>query len=112
MSDMKPRLVGGFGEINFGKQYRQGNRIYDADAIAVCLTAQPLGNMGGYSSLYVVRRKKSKKDGERINEKQSSWYGIFAGGVHLRYVLAHMDMSLDILQLRIFLLVEIIGENK
>lgn len=41
MSDMKPRLVGGFGEINFGKQYRQGNRIYDADAIAVCLTAQP-----------------------------------------------------------------------
>lgn len=42
MSDMKPRLVGGFGEINFGKQYRQGNRIYDADAIAVCLTAQPL----------------------------------------------------------------------
>ena len=57
MSDMKPRLVGGFGEINFGKQYRQGNRIYDADAIAVCLTAQPLGNMGGYSSLYVVRRK-------------------------------------------------------
>lgn len=61
MSDMKPRLVGGFGEINFGKQYRQGNRIYDADAIAVCLTAQPLGNMGGYSSLYVVRRKKSKK---------------------------------------------------
>lgn len=63
MSDMKPRLVGGFGEINFGKQYRQGNRIYDADAI------QPLGNMGGYSSLYVVRRKKSKKDGERINEK-------------------------------------------
>ena len=45
MSDMKPRLVGGFGEINFGKQYRQGNRIYDADAIAVCLTAQPLGNI-------------------------------------------------------------------
>lgn len=40
MSDMKPRLVGGFGEINFGKQYRQGNRIYDG-----------------------------KKDGERINEK-------------------------------------------
>lgn len=46
MSDMKPRLVGGFGEINFGKQYRQGNRIYDADAIAVCLTAQPFIYMG------------------------------------------------------------------
>ncbi len=69
MSDMKPRFLGGFGERNFGKQYRQGNRIYDADAIAVCLTAQPLGNMGGYSSLYVVRKKKGKKDGKCINEK-------------------------------------------
>lgn len=33
------------------------------------LYAEIIGNMGGYSSLYVVRRKKSKKDGERINEK-------------------------------------------
>lgn len=98
MSDMKPRLVGGFGEINFGKQYRQGNRIYDADAIAVCLTAQPLGNMGGYSSLYVVRRKKSKKDGN-VSTKNSQAGTVYSpgGGVHLRYVLAHMDMPLDIL---------------
>lgn len=42
-----------FGEINFGKQYRQGNRVYDSDHIAMCLTAQPVGNTGGYSYLYL-----------------------------------------------------------
>lgn len=50
----KPTLVGGIGNINFGKQYRQGNRVYDSTAIAMCLTAQPLGNTGGYSYLYLV----------------------------------------------------------
>ena len=44
---MEPKLVGGIGEMNFGKQYRQGNRVYDSNSIAMCLTAQPLGNMGG-----------------------------------------------------------------
>jgi len=48
----KPVLVGGVGEINFGKQYRQGNRIYDADALAMCLHSQPVGNAGGNSYLY------------------------------------------------------------
>ena len=48
------KLVGGFGEINFGKQYRQGNRVYDSEGIAMCLTAQPLGNTGGNSYLYKV----------------------------------------------------------
>ena len=43
----KPKLVGGIGKINFGKQYRQGNRVYDSDEIAMCLTAQPVGNAGG-----------------------------------------------------------------
>ena len=52
--EYKPVLLGGIGEINFGKQYRQGNRVYDANAIAMCLTAQPLGNAGGYSYLYAV----------------------------------------------------------
>lgn len=50
----KPTLVGGIGNINFGKQYRQGNRVYDSKAIAMCLTAQPLGNTGGYSYLYLL----------------------------------------------------------
>ena len=48
MNDIKPKLMGGIGKINFGKQYRQGNRIYDAAAIAMCVLAQPVGNTGGY----------------------------------------------------------------
>ena len=47
-------MVGGIGEINFGKQYRQGNRVYDANHIAMCLNAQPVGNAGGYSYLYAI----------------------------------------------------------
>ena len=50
----KPVLVGGIGEINFGKQFRQGNRVYDADAIAMALLSQPVGNAGGFSYLYLV----------------------------------------------------------
>lgn len=50
----KPQLLTGFGEINFGKQYRQGNRVYSSEHIAMALNAQPVGNMGGYSYLYVV----------------------------------------------------------
>ena len=50
----KPVLVGGIGEINFGKQFRQGNRAYDADAIAMALLSQPVGNAGGFSYLYLV----------------------------------------------------------
>lgn len=53
--NIKPVLVGGIGEINFGKQYRQGNRIYSADAIAMALNASAVGNAGGYSYLYAVR---------------------------------------------------------
>lgn len=49
-----PILVGGLGEINFGKQYRQGNRVYSGKSVAMALTAQPLGNAGGYSYLYLV----------------------------------------------------------
>ena len=44
--DVKPKLLGGLGEINFGKQYRQGNRVYDSEEIAMCLLAQPVGNGG------------------------------------------------------------------
>ena len=50
----KPILVGGVGEINFGKQYRQGNRVYDSNAVAMALLSSPVGNTGGYSYLYVV----------------------------------------------------------
>lgn len=55
-----PELVGGIGEINFGKQYRQGNRVYSSDKTAMCLMAQPVGNTGGYSYLYDVDYKVRK----------------------------------------------------
>lgn len=50
----KPKLIGGVGERNFGKQFRQGNRVYSSDHVAMCLTSQPLGNAGGFSYLYLV----------------------------------------------------------
>lgn len=50
----KPELVGGIGEINYGKQYRQGNRVYSSNTIAMCLLSQPVGNTGGNSYLYEV----------------------------------------------------------
>ena len=55
MNDNKPIVICGFGEINFGKQYRQGNRVYDSRAIAMAINAQPVGNTGGYSYLYLVK---------------------------------------------------------
>lgn len=47
-------LLGGIGEINFGKQFRQGNRVYDSNAVGMCLLSQPVGNNGGNSYLYAV----------------------------------------------------------
>ena len=42
----KPIMVTGFGEINFGSQYRQGNRVYSSEGIAMAITANPVGNTG------------------------------------------------------------------
>ncbi len=55
--EVNPELVGGIGEKNFGKQYRQGNRVYNSEAVAMALNAQPIGNTGGYSYLYAVAEK-------------------------------------------------------
>jgi site-specific DNA-cytosine methylase len=66
--NIKPALVGGIGEINFGKQYRQGNRIYSADAIAMALNASPIGNAGGYSYLYTVREGENVDNELRIRK--------------------------------------------
>lgn len=59
-SEINPKLVGGIGEKNFGKQYRQGNRVYDSDEIAMALNAQPVGNTGGYSYQYIVKEEQPK----------------------------------------------------
>ena len=55
VSENVTKLVGGVGEINFGKQYRQGNRVYSGNHITMALTASPLGNTGGYSYLYLIK---------------------------------------------------------
>ena len=55
--EINPELIGGIGEKNFGKQYRQGNRVYNSETIAMALNAQPVGNTGGYSYLYAVADK-------------------------------------------------------
>lgn len=59
-TEINPKLVGGIGEKNFGKQYRQGNRVYDSNEIAMALNAQPVGNAGGYSYLYAVEEEHTK----------------------------------------------------
>lgn len=61
-NNVKPNLVGGIGEKNFGKQYRQGNRIYDGtESIDMCLNAQPVGNAGGNSYLYQMDNFRIRK---------------------------------------------------
>lgn len=51
---LEPKLVGGLGEKDWGSQWRQGNRVYDSNAVAMALHAQPAGNTGGNSYLYLV----------------------------------------------------------
>lgn len=49
-----PICLGGIGEINYGKQYRLGNRVYDSRSVAMAHCANPVGNLGGYTYLYLV----------------------------------------------------------
>lgn len=57
VSNPNPILIGGFGNnTDFGKQYRQGNRVYSSESVGMACLAQPVGNMGGYSYLYLVRK--------------------------------------------------------
>jgi len=46
--------VGGVGEIHENYDgFRMGDRVYDMDGISPALTAQPLGNAGGFSPLFI-----------------------------------------------------------
>lgn len=71
---LEPQLVGGIGEKNFGKQYRQGNRVYDSNAIAMALNAQPVGNAGGYSYLYAVEEK-DQQYGIKVKNQATEFAG-------------------------------------
>lgn len=72
--NLKPKLLTGFGEINFGKQYRQGNRVYDSEGIAMALTANPVGNVGGYSYLYVVAMRGRESEDGKIHQRLEPRY--------------------------------------
>uniref|UniRef100_A0AAU8B853 Cytosine specific methyltransferase n=1 Tax=Dulem virus 39 TaxID=3145757 RepID=A0AAU8B853_9CAUD len=53
---LEPKFVGGIGAKWGDKQYRQGNRIYDSESVAMALTAQPIGNTGGNTYMYLIRK--------------------------------------------------------
>lgn len=50
---------GGVGLINYGKQYRQGNRVYDGTDTSMAVLASPIGNAAGYSYLYKIKEKQN-----------------------------------------------------
>lgn len=56
--DKVPVCLGGVGA-KWGRVYRQGNRVYDSNSIAMALLSDNVGNLGGNSYLYLVRRKKN-----------------------------------------------------
>ena len=58
--EVNPEVIGGIGEKNFGKQYREGNRVYDGNKIATALKASNVGNTGGASNLYAVEVNKGE----------------------------------------------------
>lgn len=72
MKTSKPKLLAGFGDKNFGKQYRQGNRIYDSEGVGMCLNASPVGNTGGYSYLYVVKSDNKDRMNKEIMENNKN----------------------------------------
>ena len=56
MEDNKLKQIGGIGERNFGNSFREGNRVYDGNYISATLKASPIGNAGGFSSLYKINK--------------------------------------------------------
>ena len=68
----KPTLVGGIGESNYGKQYRQGNRVYSSENTAMACLSQPIGNLGGNSYLYLVDDTYKSRQPRVYKEKSPS----------------------------------------
>lgn len=61
----KPKLIGGIGEINYGKQFRQGNRVYDSSNVGMAIQSSPVDNAGGNSYLYAVKTKYSIEQNDK-----------------------------------------------
>lgn len=72
----KPQLVGGVGENDWNGQFHQGDRVYDANGVAVTLASQGGGIAGGSTALYAIA------DTEAANVNQVGWVEGNEGKVH------------------------------
>ena len=60
--NINPICLGGFCEQWGNKQFHQGNRVYSSNSIAMAIGSQPQGHLGGYSYLYLIKKKDKKND--------------------------------------------------
>jgi DNA-cytosine methyltransferase len=72
----KPQLVGGVGENDWNGQFHQGDRVYDANGVAVTLASQGGGIAGGSTALYAIA------DSDTANVNQVGWVEGNEGKVH------------------------------
>lgn len=61
ISDDKPWLIGGLGDAGKTGTYQQGNRVYDANHLAVSLTSSTGGAAGASAGLYAIEETEPKK---------------------------------------------------
>lgn len=63
------RFIGGINDTNkwlndgksYSRNFKQGNRVYDSKGISTALSAQPVGGLGGATSLYLVDENTTSK---------------------------------------------------
>ena len=73
-----PNVVGGVGEKDFGKQYRQGNRIYDTKCVSPALMANN-GNASGGSLLILDQQIVDNPAYESVTQVNEN-YAMLNGG--------------------------------
>jgi DNA (cytosine-5)-methyltransferase 1 len=70
---------------SFSRNFKQGNRVYSAEGMATALTSQPVGGLGGFTSLYLVNENEPKGSDKltNINEvfegKPFNYVSLFSG---------------------------------
>jgi len=58
--ECNPLLIGGWGPMDFGKQYHQGKRVYSINHVSMALTHHE-------NSLYLVRKYNNEQSDNRRN---------------------------------------------
>ena len=58
--ECNPLLIGGWGPMDFGKQYHQGKRVYSINHVSMALTHHE-------NSLYLVRKHNNEQGDNRRN---------------------------------------------